>query len=114
MQLIGLPKKDINYRVAEVLDRVRLKNVLNLFPEQLSGGEQQRVSIARALVNKPLLVLADEPTGNLDPNIADEIIDILEGVSNDGSTVLMSTHNYPLIKNRDKRFIELNDGKLVK
>ena len=114
LQLLGLSKKDIQYSVNEVLDKVGLSNVLRSFPEQLSGGEQQRVSIARALVNNPILVLADEPTGNLDPNTADEIIDILENISNEGSTVLMSTHNYPLIKNRDKRFIELNNGKLVK
>ena len=113
LQLVGESKKNIQHRVDEVLDKVGLKNVLNSFPQELSGGEQQRVSIARALVNKPLLVLADEPTGNLDPNIADEIINILEQVSNEGATVLMSTHNYPLIKNRDKRFIELNNGKLV-
>ena len=113
LRLIGFSRKDINYKVERVLDNVGLKNDLNLFPNELSGGEQQRVSIARALVKDPLLVLADEPTGNLDPNIADEIIDILENVTNQGATVLMSTHNYPLIKNRNKRFIELNDGKLV-
>ena len=86
---------------------------MDSFPNELSGGEQQRVSIARALINNPLLVLADEPTGNLDPNQADEIIDILENISNEGSTVLMSTHNYPLIKNRDKRFIELDNGRKI-
>tara|TARA_X000001036_G_scaffold68429_2_gene59381 strand:- start:315 stop:965 length:651 start_codon:yes stop_codon:yes gene_type:complete len=114
LQLLGSTKKDIIYGVHQVLDKVSLKGVLNSFPDELSGGEQQRVSIARALINNPLLVLADEPTGNLDPNIADEIIDILENISNEGSTVLMSTHNYPLIKNRDKRFIELDNGRLVK
>ena len=113
LQLIGLSKKEINYRVDEVINRVGLSIVLNSFPNELSGGEQQRVSIARALINNPLLVLADEPTGNLDPNVADEIINILENISSQGSTVLMSTHNYPLIKSRDKRFIELNNGKLV-
>jgi len=113
LRLIGLSKKEIDYKVQGVFDNVGLKNDLNSFPEQLSGGEQQRVSIARALVKQPMLVLADEPTGNLDPNIADEIIDILENVASKGSTVLMSTHNYPLIKNRDKRFIELNNGRLI-
>ena len=113
LRLLGMSKKNINYKVNEALNDVGLKNVLDSFPDELSGGEQQRVSIARALINNPLLVLADEPTGNLDPNIADEIIDILENIANEGATVLMSTHNYPLIKNRDKRFIELNDGKLV-
>ena len=113
LRLIGKSRKNINYEVDKALDNVGLKNVLNSFPEELSGGEQQRVSIARALINNPKLVLADEPTGNQDPNIADEIIDILENAANEGATVLMSTHNYPLIKNRDKRFIELNNGKLA-
>ena len=113
LQLVGAAKKDILYSVDQVLDKVSLRGVLDSFPNELSGGEQQRVSIARALINNPLLVLADEPTGNLDPNIADEIIDILENISNEGSTVLMSTHNYPLIKNRDKRFIELDNGRKV-
>ena len=114
LNLIGSSKKDINYKVDQALEKVGLKNILSSFPEELSGGEQQRVAIARALVNNPLLILADEPTGNLDPNIADEILDILENISRQGSTVLMSTHNYPLIKNRCKQFIELNNGKLVK
>ena len=113
LQLIGAAKKDILYSVDQVLDKVSLRGVLDSFPDELSGGEQQRVSIARALINNPLLVLADEPTGNLDPNQADEIIDILENISNEGSTVLMSTHNYPLIKNRDKRFIELDNGRKI-
>tara|TARA_Y100000814_G_scaffold254273_1_gene202202 strand:- start:1293 stop:1943 length:651 start_codon:yes stop_codon:yes gene_type:complete len=113
LQLIGAAKKDILYSVDQVLDKVSLRGVLDSFPNELSGGEQQRVSIARALINNPLLVLADEPTGNLDPNQADEIIDILENISNEGSTVLMSTHNYPLIKNRDKRFIELDNGRKI-
>ncbi|MAP61507.1 MAG: cell division ATP-binding protein FtsE [Candidatus Marinimicrobia bacterium] len=113
LQLIGVAKKDILYSVDQVLDKVSLRGVLDSFPNELSGGEQQRVSIARALINNPLLVLADEPTGNLDPNQADEIIDILENISNEGSTVLMSTHNYPLIKNRDKRFIELDNGRKI-
>ena len=113
LQLVGAAKKDILYSVDKVLDKVSLRGVLDSFPNELSGGEQQRVSIARALINNPLLVLADEPTGNLDPNQADEIIDILENISNEGSTVLMSTHNYPLIKNRDKRFIELDNGRKI-
>ena len=113
LRLLGLSRKNIEYKVDRALENVGLKNIVNLFPTQLSGGEQQRVSIARALVKNPLLVLADEPTGNLDPNMADDILDILENVSVQGATVLMSTHNYPLIKNRNKRFIELNDGRLV-
>ena len=113
LRLVGLSKKEIEYKVQKAFEDVGLENNLYLFPEQLSGGEQQRVSIARALVKEPLLVLADEPTGNLDPNTADEILDIFDNVTAQGSTVLMSTHNYPLIKNRDKRFVELNEGRLV-
>jgi cell division transport system ATP-binding protein len=82
-------------------------------PSQLSGGEQQRVSIARALVKDPVVILADEPTGNLDPNVSDEILDLLELATNNGTSVLMSTHNFPLIRPRKKRYIELNDGRLV-
>ena len=80
---------------------------------RLSGGEKQRVSIARALVKKPLVILADEPTGNLDPNVSDEILDLLEIATDSGAAVLMSTHNFPLIQPRKKRFIELNEGRLV-
>ena len=83
------------------------------YPNQLSGGEKQRVSIARALVKNPLVILADEPTGNLDPNISDEILDLLEICTKNGASVLMSTHNFPLIQPRKKRFIELNEGKQV-
>ena len=113
LRLINLSKKEIKYKVEKVFENVGLKHNINSFPEQLSGGEQQRVSIARALVKEPLLILADEPTGNLDPNTADEILDILSNATVKGATVLMSTHNYPLIKNRDKRFVELNEGRLV-
>tara|TARA_B100001250_G_C19769566_1_gene776438 strand:- start:1070 stop:1720 length:651 start_codon:yes stop_codon:yes gene_type:complete len=113
LRLLGYSKKNINYKVDRILENVGLKNNLDSFPGELSGGEQQRVSIARALIKEPALVLADEPTGNLDPNIADEIIDILENIANQGSSILMSTHNFPLIKNRNKRFIELNNGRLL-
>ena len=85
----------------------------NYYPSQLSGGEKQRVSIARALVKKPLVILADEPTGSLDPNVSDEILDLLEIATESGAAVLMSTHNFPLIQPRRKRFIELNEGRLV-
>ena len=83
------------------------------YPLELSGGEQQRIAIARALVNNPKIILADEPTGNLDPNISDEILDLLEMFTSNGSAVLMSTHNFPLIKPRNKKFIELSKGRMV-
>ena len=90
-----------------------MKKIINNYPSQLSGGEKQRVSIARVLVKEPLVILADEPTGNLDPNVSDEILDLLEIATESGAAVLMSTHNFPLVRPRRKRFIELNEGRLV-
>jgi len=113
LHISGLPKKDIKSKVSEILEKVGLDSVAKMRPSQLSGGEQQRVSIARALVKDPVVILADEPTGNLDPNVSDEILDLLELATNNGTSVLMSTHNFPLIRPRKKRYIELNDGRLV-
>ena len=113
LHISGLPKKDIKSKVSEILEKVGLNSVTKMHPSQLSGGEQQRVSIARALVKDPVVILADEPTGNLDPNVSDEILDLLELATNNGTSVLMSTHNFPLIRPRKKRYIELNDGRLV-
>lgn len=113
LHISGLPKKDIKSKVSEILEKVGLDSVTKMRPSQLSGGEQQRVSIARALVKDPVVILADEPTGNLDPNVSDEILDLLELATNNGTSVLMSTHNFPLIRPRKKKYIELNDGRLV-
>ena len=108
-----ISKDKINELVHDSLDKVGLPQRQSSYPLQLSGGEQQRVCIARALVKKPKIILADEPTGNLDPNISDEILDLLEICTDNGATVLMSTHNFPLIQPRKKKFIELNKGRLV-
>ena len=113
LQIEGETKKLINDKVHEIMEKVGLTQRGNNYPSQLSGGEKQRVSIARALVKKPLVILADEPTGNLDPNVSDEILDLLEIATEAGTAVLMSTHNFPLIRPRKKRFIELNEGRLV-
>ncbi len=113
LQIEGVPKKEIKDNVNDIGEKVGLKKRINNYPDQLSGGEKQRVSIARALVKKPLVILADEPTGNLDPNVSDEILDLLEIATDSGTAVLMSTHNFPLIQPRKKRFIELNEGRLV-
>jgi cell division transport system ATP-binding protein len=113
LHILGLPNKEIKLKVNGILEKVGLENVKKMIPSQLSGGEQQRVSIARALVKDPVVILADEPTGNLDPNVSDEILDLLELATNNGTSVLMSTHNFPLIRPRKKRYIELNDGRLV-
>jgi len=113
LHIQGVHKKIIKDKVYDISEKVDLGNRINHYPDQLSGGEKQRVSIARALVKEPLVILADEPTGNLDPNVSDEILDLLEIATSSGTSVLMSTHNFPLIKPRKKRFIELNEGRLV-
>ena len=113
LHIQGISKKIIIDTVQDIGEKVGLKKRINNYPGQLSGGEKQRVSIARALVKKPLVILADEPTGNLDPNVSDEILDLLEIATDSGAAVLMSTHNFPLIQPRKKRFIELNEGRLV-
>ena len=113
LQIQGESKKLIKNKVHGIMDKVNLEQRVHYYPSQLSGGEKQRVSIARALVKNPLIILADEPTGNLDPNVSDEILDLLEIATDSGTSVLMSTHNYPLIHPRKKRFIELNAGRLV-
>jgi len=113
LQIEGVSKKEIKDKVHDICEKVGLKKSINNYPSQISGGENQRVSIARALVKNPLVILADEPTGNLDPNVSDEILDLLEIATDSGAAVLMSTHNFPLIQPRKKRFIELNEGRLV-
>lgn len=114
LQISGVKGSLIKDKVYSVLDKVGLSNKSKSYPLKLSGGERQRVSIARALVKDPLLILADEPTGNLDPIVADEILDLLDDLAKTmGAAVLMSTHNFPLIKPRGREFIELHEGKQV-
>tara|TARA_B100001027_G_scaffold59447_1_gene40127 strand:- start:131 stop:817 length:687 start_codon:yes stop_codon:yes gene_type:complete len=105
-------KFKIDGRINEVLNQVGMIDLKNRFPHQLSGGEQQRVSIARAILNKPDLILADEPTGNLDPATSKEIMNLLIDINNEGSTVLMATHDYEMISNFPKKTLRLEDGKL--
>ena len=113
LRIQGMPTQKIYEEVNSTLSKVGLSNLHNSYPLELSGGEQQRVCIARALVKKPKIILADEPTGNLDPNVSDEILDLLDIFTDTGSAVLMSTHNFPLIKPRKKRFIELSNGRII-
>ena len=113
LQILGIQKKTIMIKVEEILNKVGLKHKINSMPNELSGGEQQKVCVARALIKNPKIVVADEPTGNLDPSSSDDIIDLLEQESKNGTTIIMATHNYPLIENRIKHFIELNNGKVV-
>jgi len=113
LRIMGLPTEVIYNKVNETLSKVGLSKLYNSYPLELSGGEQQRVCIARALVKNPKIILADEPTGNLDPNVSDEILDLLDLFTKTGSAVLMSTHNFPLIKPRKKRFIEISEGRII-
>lgn len=107
-----LSLREKNGKVLEILERVGLEGKESRLAEQLSGGEQQRVSIARALINDPLLILADEPTGNLDTKTGSEIIGLFKDLNNEGKTVIIVTHD-PAIKNRSLRTVNLCDGQLV-
>ncbi len=113
LYLLGTSNDIVVQKVNDVLSKVGLTNRKNMFPFELSGGEQQKICVARAIIKKPKIILADEPTGNLDPSASDDIIDLLETESENGTTIIMATHNYPLIENRIKYFIEINDGKLI-
>jgi len=105
-------KLKISDRIDEVLNEVGMIDLKNRMPFQLSGGEQQRISIARAILNKPNLILADEPTGNLDPGTSKEIMNLLIKINKQGSTILMATHDYDMISLFPKRTLRLEDGKL--
>lgn len=112
LAVIGIPQADWELRVKNILKLVNLYKRAHLFPQQLSGGELQRVSLARALVVNPKLVLADEPTGNLDWDTAAGIMELLERINKEGKTIIMATHHQGLIKHAKHRVIKLNDGKL--
>ena len=113
LHINGVGRRKIKNNVEEALELTDLLDYQDKYPNQLSGGEQQRVCIARAIVKNPDLILADEPTGNLDPTAAHKILKILEQINKEGTTVIMATHNYKLISDRDHRIIELNAGSLV-
>ncbi|ANE03443.1 cell division ATP-binding protein FtsE [Corynebacterium crudilactis] len=114
LEVIGKNKDRISELVPETLEMVGLAGKANRMPNELSGGEQQRVAIARAFVNRPLVLLADEPTGNLDPDTSDEIMILLNRINRLGTTVIMSTHNARTVDDMRKRVIELHLGKLVR
>ena len=113
MRVIGAREKEIKERVPYVLELVGLQNKSRRHPTELSGGEQQRLAIARALVNNPSTIIADEPTGNLDPSLALEIMNLLQEINNLGTTVLIVTHALELVDRFHKRVIALNDGLVV-
>lgn len=107
-------KKEMILKIEEVLEKVHMANKGYKMPHQLSGGEQQRVAIARALLNDPFLILADEPTGNLDPSTSEEIMLLLENISNSGRSILMATHDYSLILKFPHETLKCQDGKVFR
>tara|TARA_B100001079_G_scaffold178764_1_gene153617 strand:+ start:54 stop:707 length:654 start_codon:yes stop_codon:yes gene_type:complete len=110
LYVVGTRHSDISERVEEVIDQVGLTGKEEHLPNELSGGEQQRACIARALVKEPEIILADEPTGNLDPITSFELLKLLESVNHEGTAVLMASHNYNLIKGRGHRIMEIQQG----
>lgn len=114
LAVIGLPVTDWPERVKHVLNLVGLSKQADLFPSQLSGGEHQRVSLARALSVNPKLLLADEPTGNLDWDTSDSMMKLFEKINSEGKTIIMATHNLDIVKNYKKRVIHLVGGKITK
>jgi cell division transport system ATP-binding protein len=114
LQVIGKPKQTINKVVPETLELVGLEGKGQRMPDELSGGEQQRVAIARAFVNRPMILIADEPTGNLDPNTSVGIMKLLDRINRTGTTVLMATHDAGIVDQMRKRVIELDDGHVVR
>lgn len=113
LRVIDAPKKYIRSRVPYVISLVGLKDKARCYPTELSGGEQQRVALARALVNDPALIIADEPTGNIDPELSYEIVELLKGINNCGTTVLMVTHEHDLVRHFGGRIININAGSIV-
>lgn len=114
LQVIGKPQHAIRQTVPEVLELVGLAGKEHRFPNELSGGEQQRVAIARAFVNRPAILLADEPTGNLDPNTSVGIMRLLDRINKTGTTIVMATHDHEIVNQMRKRVIELEHGNLLR
>lgn len=113
MHVTNIAKKEIDERVPYMLELVHLEDKANCYPDYLSGGEQQRVAVARALVHAPKLVIADEPTGNIDPELSLEMMELLEQVSKTGITVLVVTHEHELVHRFRQRVVTLNHGRIV-
>lgn len=114
MRVIGAAESEVKERVPYILGLVGLERKAQNKPNQLSGGEQQRVSLARALVNKPKMIIADEPTGNVDPEMSYEIIDLLTKINESGTTILVVTHEHDLVERFGRRVIEIAKGKVIK
>ena len=114
MEIIGAKPREIRRRVPTILSMVNLSKKASSFPDQLSGGEQQRVSIARSIVNNPQVLIADEPTGNLDPDTAAEIMRVLMDINNRGTTIIMATHAKEIVNTMKKRVIALDSGRMIR
>ena len=114
MEVVEKTPKQIEKRVFEVLDLVKLKHKARMFPTELSGGEQQRIAIARAIVNTPGILIADEPTGNLDPDTSLEIMEILDEINSQGTTILMATHNSQIVNDIKHRVLAVENGRIVR
>lgn len=113
LRIRGIKERDIKSRVSDALKKVYLRHLSESFPKSLSGGEQQRIAIARAIVAEPLVILADEPTGNLDPNTAIDIIRLFRDINLQGTTILIATHNKELFRGTGKRVLKLDGGNLI-
>lgn len=113
LEIVGMGRREINHTVPKVLDIVNLKDKGNSYPMQLSGGERQRVAIARAIVRQPRILIADEPTGNLDPKHAWDVIKVLEKINKYGTTVLLTTHNQDIVNKLKRRVVTLQHGKIA-
>ncbi len=113
LEVIDTPPRDLKKKLMDILTYLRLSHKRYFYPYQLSGGEQQKIAIARALVRDPYILLADEPTGNLDVKSSHEILDILLDINYKGTTIIMATHNQGLIKRTKKRLLHIEEGKLV-
>ena len=113
MRVTGASSREVRKRVPYILGLVGLQNKARSFPLELSGGEQQRVGLARALVNNPSLIIADEPTGNIDPELSYEIVELLNEINRRGTTILMVTHEHDLVKQFARRVIEIRDGCVI-
>jgi len=113
LEIVGISNREIKHTVPKVLNIVNLKDKANAYPRQLSGGERQRVAIARAIVRQPRILVADEPTGNLDPKHAWDVIKVLEKINRYGTTVLLTTHNQDIVNKLKRRVVIIKDGKVV-